>query len=81
MVLDTKTTVSYGMFACILFNHESRRGETLHVKSLVATCLRKRQLLYWKPDSQRDWGHAKDYVEPWRILQQDIPEDYVIAMV
>jgi GDPmannose 4,6-dehydratase len=79
---------AYGMFACngILFNHESpRRGETFVTRKITmataAIALGKQDCLYLgNLNSQRDWGHAKDYVEAmWRILQQDSPEDYVIA--
>lgn len=80
---------AYNMFACngILFNHESpRRGETFVTRKItmaaaaiasgVQDCLYLGNL-----DAQRDWGHAKDYVEAmWSILQQDVAEDYVIAM-
>jgi GDPmannose 4,6-dehydratase len=77
------------MFACngILFNHESpRRGETFVTRKITmataAIALGRQDCLYLgNLDAQRDWGHAKDYVEAmWRILQQDHPEDYVIAM-
>jgi len=80
---------AYNMFACngILFNHESpRRGETFVTRKITmataAIALGQQDCLYLgNLDAQRDWGHAKDYVEAmWRILQQDIPEDYVIAM-
>jgi GDPmannose 4,6-dehydratase len=80
---------AYNMFACngILFNHESpRRGETFVTRKITmataAIALRHQDCLYLgNLDAQRDWGHAKDYVEAmWRILQQDVPEDYVIAM-
>jgi len=80
---------AYKMFACngILFNHESpRRGETFVTRKItMATAniaLGLQDCLYLgNLDAQRDWGHAKDYVEAmWRILQQDSPEDYVIAM-
>ena len=79
---------AYGMFACngILFNHESpRRGETFVTRKITmataAIALGKQDCLYLgNLNAQRDWGHAKDYVEAmWRILQQDIAEDYVIA--
>ena len=79
---------AYNMFACngILFNHESpRRGETFVTRKITmataAIALGKQDCLYLgNLNSQRDWGHAKDYVEAmWRILQQDQPEDYVIA--
>jgi GDPmannose 4,6-dehydratase len=79
---------AYGMFACngILFNHESpRRGETFVTRKITmataAIALGKQECLYLgNLNALRDWGHAKDYVEAmWRILQQDVPEDYVIA--
>jgi len=79
---------AYGMYACngILFNHESpRRGETFVTRKITmataAIALGKQDCLYLgNLNSQRDWGHAKDYVEAmWRILQQEVPEDYVIA--
>jgi GDPmannose 4,6-dehydratase len=80
---------AYNMFACngILFNHESpRRGETFVTRKItMATAniaLGLQDCLYLgNLEAQRDWGHAKDYVEAmWLILQQEIPEDYVIAM-
>jgi len=80
---------AYNMFACngILFNHESpRRGETFVTRKITmataAIALGQQACLYLgNLDAQRDWGHAKDYVEAmWRILQQDTPEDYVIAI-
>jgi GDPmannose 4,6-dehydratase len=80
---------AYNIFACngILFNHESpRRGETFVTRKITmataAIALGKQDCLYLgNLDAQRDWGHAKDYVEAmWRILQQDKAEDYVIAM-
>lgn len=79
---------AYNMFACngILFNHESpRRGETFVTRKITmataAIALGKQDCLYLgNLNALRDWGHAKDYVEAmWRILQQDQPEDYVIA--
>jgi GDPmannose 4,6-dehydratase len=79
---------AYGMFACngILFNHESpRRGETFVTRKITmataAIAVGKQDCLYLgNLNSQRDWGHAKDYVEAmWRILQQDVAEDFVIA--
>jgi GDPmannose 4,6-dehydratase len=79
---------AYNMYACngILFNHESpRRGETFVTRKITmasaAIALGKQDCLYLgNLDAQRDWGHAKDYVEAmWRILQQDVAEDYVIA--
>jgi GDPmannose 4,6-dehydratase len=79
---------SYGLFACngILFNHESpRRGETFVTKKItkaVARIFQGRQdtLMLGNLDAKRDWGYAKDYVEcMWLMLQQDCPDDYVIA--
>ena len=79
---------AYDIFACngILFNHESpRRGEPFVTRKITmataAIALGKQDCLYLgNLNSQRDWGHAKDYVEAmWRILQQDVAEDYVIA--
>lgn len=79
---------AYDMFACngVLFNHESpRRGETFVTRKITmataAIALGKQDCLYLgNLNAQRDWGHAKDYVEAmWRILQQDKAEDYVIA--
>ena len=79
---------SYGMFACngILFNHESpRRGETFVTRKItrgltnIAQGLEK-CLFMGNMDALRDWGHAKDYVRmQWMMLQQDQPEDFVIA--
>jgi GDPmannose 4,6-dehydratase len=79
---------SYGMYACngILFNHESpRRGETFVTRKITRGLARidagLEQCLYMgNLDSLRDWGHARDYVEmQWRMLQQEKPEDFVIA--
>jgi GDPmannose 4,6-dehydratase len=79
---------AYGMFACngILFNHESPlRGETFVTRKITMAVanmsLGKQSCLYMgNIDSQRDWGHAKDYIEAmWLILQQEQPEDFVIA--
>jgi len=79
---------AYNMFACngILFNHESpRRGETFVTKKItkaVANIYNKKQefLTLGNLDAKRDWGYAKDYVEAmWLMLQQDKPDDYVIA--
>src|SRR6478672_6274317 len=79
---------AYGMFACngILFNHESpARGETFVTRKITrgvaAIALSLQDCLYLgNLDAKRDWGHAKDYVDAmWRILQQDTPEDFVIA--
>ncbi|MFO7704750.1 MAG: GDP-mannose 4,6-dehydratase [Halopseudomonas sp.] len=79
---------AYGMYACngILFNHESpRRGETFVTRKItrglanIAHGLEK-CLYMGNIDSLRDWGHAKDYVRmQWMMLQQEQPEDYVIA--
>ena len=79
---------AYGMFACngILFNHESpRRGETFVTRKITRGLSRideglENCLYMGNLDSLRDWGHAKDYVEmQWRMLQQNEPEDFVIA--
>src|SRR5688500_18807463 len=79
---------SYGMFACngILFNHESPlRGETFVTRkvtrALARIVLGAQDCLYiGNLNARRDWGHAKDYVEAqWLMLQQDEPEDFVIA--
>jgi len=79
---------SYGMFACngILFNHESpRRGATFLTKKVTQAVARIHQgkqdaLQLGNLDARRDWGHAKDYVGAmWLMLQQDKPQDYVIA--
>ncbi|WP_259013914.1 GDP-mannose 4,6-dehydratase [Emticicia fluvialis] len=79
---------AYNMFAVngILFNHESPlRGETFVTRKITRAvsqiALGQQDALYLgNLDAQRDWGHAKDYVEAmWLILQQDVPEDYVIA--
>lgn len=79
---------AYGMYACngILFNHESPlRGETFVTRKItmaVAAIAHGLQntLYLGNLNAQRDWGHAKDYVEAmWLILQQDKPEDFVIA--
>jgi GDPmannose 4,6-dehydratase len=79
---------AYNMFACngILFNHESPlRGETFVTRKItraVAAIAQGLQdtLFLGNLNAQRDWGHAKDYVEAmWLILQQDTPEDFVIA--
>jgi GDPmannose 4,6-dehydratase len=79
---------AYGLFACngILFNHESPiRGETFVTRkvtrALARIALGLQDCLYLgNLDARRDWGHAKDYVEAqWLILQQDEPDDYVIA--
>ena len=79
---------AYDMFACngILFNHESPlRGETFVTRKITRAvakiALGRQDMMYiGNLDSERDWGHAKDYVEAmWRILQQETPEDFVIA--
>jgi GDPmannose 4,6-dehydratase len=79
---------AYGMYACngILFNHESPvRGETFVTRKITRALSRIKlglqECLYLgNMDSLRDWGHAKDYVEmQWLMLQQDKPEDFVIA--
>ena len=79
---------SYNLYACsgILFNHESeRRGETFVTRKITLAAARiaqgkQEKLLLGNLDSLRDWGYAKDYVEcMWLILQQDEPEDFVIA--
>lgn len=79
---------AYNMFACngILFNHESPlRGETFVTRKITRAAARialglQDKLYLGNLDAKRDWGHAKDYVEAmWRILQQDTPEDFVIA--
>lgn len=79
---------SFGIFAAngILFNHESpRRGETFVTRKITMAAARislgTQDCLYLgNLNAKRDWGHAKDYVEGmWRILQQDKPEDFVLA--
>ena len=79
---------AYGMYACngILFNHESpRRGETFVTRKITRGLANIAQgldqcLYMGNLDSLRDWGHAKDYVRmQWMMLQQDQPEDFVIA--
>lgn len=79
---------AYGMYACngILFNHESPiRGETFVTRKITRGVAKialglQDKLYLGNLDAQRDWGHAKDYVEAmYLILQQDKPEDYVIA--
>ena len=79
---------AYGMYACngILFNHESpRRGETFVTRKITRGLARIDAgldpcLYMGNLDSLRDWGHARDYVEmQWRMLQQNSPEDFVIA--
>ncbi|NUM70976.1 MAG: GDP-mannose 4,6-dehydratase, partial [Ignavibacteriaceae bacterium] len=79
---------SYDMFACngILFNHESPlRGETFVTRKITRAAAKislglQQKLFLGNIDSERDWGHAKDYVEGmWLMMQQDKPEDYVLA--
>ncbi|MEN2396081.1 GDP-mannose 4,6-dehydratase [Pseudomonas halotolerans] len=79
---------AYGMYACngILFNHESpRRGETFVTRKITRALANISQgleqcLFLGNMDALRDWGHAKDYVRmQWMMLQQNEPEDYVIA--
>lgn len=79
---------SFGIFACngILFNHESpRRGETFVTRKITRALAHilngaQQKLYLGNLDPQRDWGYAKEYVEAmWLMLQQDKPDDYVIA--
>jgi GDPmannose 4,6-dehydratase len=79
---------AYGMYACngILFNHESpRRGETFVTRKITRALANiaqglEQQLFLGNLDALRDWGHARDYVQmQWLMLQQDAPEDFVIA--
>jgi len=79
---------AYGMYACngILFNHESPiRGETFVTRKITRAVAKialglQNKLYLGNLDARRDWGHAKDYVEAmWLMLQQDQPEDFVIA--
>ncbi len=79
---------SFGLFASngILFNHESpRRGETFVTRKITMAATKIKvglqdKLYLGNLSAKRDWGHAKDYVEGmWRILQQDKPDDYVLA--
>ncbi|WP_342596966.1 GDP-mannose 4,6-dehydratase [Cyanobacterium aponinum UTEX 3222] len=79
---------SYNIFACngILFNHESpRRGETFVTRKITRAIARivagqQKKLYLGNLDSKRDWGYAKDYVKAmWLMLQQDEPDDYVVA--
>jgi GDPmannose 4,6-dehydratase len=79
---------AYNLYACngILFNHESpRRGETFVTRKITKALARivagkQRDLFLGNLDAKRDWGYAKDYVEAmWLMLQQDKPDDYVIA--
>ena len=79
---------AYGYYACngILFNHESPiRGETFVTRKITRAAAKislglEKKLYLGNLDAQRDWGHAKDYVEGmWRMLQADVAEDYVLA--
>jgi GDPmannose 4,6-dehydratase len=79
---------SYGLYACngILFNHESpRRGETFVTRKITRAAAaiklgRQEKLFLGNLDAKRDWGYAPDFVEAmWLMLQQDAPDDYVIA--
>ena len=79
---------AYGIYACngILFNHESpNRGETFVTRKITRALARinlglQEKLYLGNLDAKRDWGHARDYVEmQWLMLQQDKPEDFVIA--
>jgi len=79
---------SYNLFACngILFNHESpRRGETFVTRKITRALARiiagqQKKLYLGNLDAKRDWGYAKDYVKAmWAMLQQDQPDDYVVA--
>ena len=79
---------AYDLFACngILFNHESPlRGETFVTRKITRAVAKialglENKLFLGNLDAQRDWGHAKDYVEAmWLMLQQETPEDFVIA--
>ncbi|SDR69557.1 GDP-mannose 4,6-dehydratase [Christiangramia echinicola] len=79
---------AYGMYACngILFNHESPiRGETFVTRKITRAAVRialgmQEHVYLGNLDARRDWGHAKDYVEAmWLMLQQDKPDDFVIA--
>ena len=79
---------AYNIFACngILFNHESPlRGETFVTRKITRAAAKyklglQKKLFLGNLDAKRDWGHAKDYVEGmWRMLQQDTPDDYVLA--
>jgi len=79
---------SYDLFACngILFNHESpRRGETFVTRKITRAIARivagqQKKIYLGNLDAKRDWGYAKDYVKAmWLMLQQDKPDDYVVA--
>ena len=79
---------AYGLYACngILFNHESpRRGETFVTRKITRAAARIKlglqdRLRLGNLEAKRDWGYAKDFVEGmWLMLQQDRPDDYVLA--
>ncbi len=79
---------AYGMYACngILFNHESPlRGETFVTRKITRAVAKiklglQKKIYLGNLDAQRDWGHARDYVEGmWRMLQQEVADDYVLA--
>jgi len=79
---------AYGFYACngILFNHESPlRGETFVTRKITRAAAKyklglQKKLFLGNMDAQRDWGHARDYVEGmWRMMQQDVADDYVLA--
>src|SRR3712207_5007418 len=79
---------SYGMYACngILFNHESpRRGETFVTRKITRALARiqaglQEKLFLGNLDAKRDWGYTPEFTDAmWRMLQQDEPEDFVIA--
>lgn len=79
---------AYGIFGCngILFNHESPiRGETFVTRKITRAVARihlglQKEIYLGNIDSERDWGHAKDYVEVmWKMLQHDTPDDYVVC--
>lgn len=79
---------SFGLYACsgILFNHESeRRGKEFVTRKITDAAVRiskglQEQLELGNMDAKRDWGHSKDYVNAmWLMLQQDVPDDFVIA--
>jgi GDPmannose 4,6-dehydratase len=79
---------AYGMFACngILFNHESPlRGETFVTRKVTRAVARislglQEKMYMGNIDSERDWGHARDYVEGmWLMMQQETPDDFVCA--
>jgi GDPmannose 4,6-dehydratase len=79
---------AYGMFTCngILFNHESpRRGENFVTRKITRAVARIKagvqgELVLGNIDARRDWGYAPEYVEAmWRMLQHDVPDDYVVA--